>query len=213
MLTNCLGLCRAPCGGSPPSAVRSLSSEILQCVSGSCAENACMFLSAPPNLTSGAGALGLRLHVGLWGVVPRDHGYLRLGRRPGRLQLQDQLSGVNGISPRVVWGWGWGHDIRIPHVPVPLPCAAVHPVFLCILVLAVPHPHVAGEQTEVQPSVVRTKALWCECLLYTVPALGTGNTAVSKTQSLCTPGATGWRGHGSRHALLAGPPPSPAERA
>lgn len=65
-----------------------------------------MFLSAPPNLTSGAEAPGLRLHVGLWGVVPRDHGYLPLGRRPGRLQLQDQLSGVNGISPRAVWGWG-----------------------------------------------------------------------------------------------------------
>lgn len=39
--------------------------------------------------------------MGLWGVrFPRTHHSLRLGRRPGRLQLQDQLSGVGGSRVR-----------------------------------------------------------------------------------------------------------------
>lgn len=75
---------------------------------------------------------------------PRTRRFLCLGRRLGKLQLQGQLSGIGGMSPRM-----GGHDIHIAHVL--LSYAAVPPgIAFAFLSLWFWHPHIAGEQTEAE---------------------------------------------------------------
>lgn len=84
--------------GEPTCSLLILSSKILQRVSGSCSENGTYVpLRLQPPRGQGPGPEAPGGVVGM--QFPRTHYCFRLGPRPGRLQLQGQLSGIGGISP------------------------------------------------------------------------------------------------------------------
>lgn len=135
-----------------------------------------------PVLAPGAWDSGPEAPCGVVGVwFPRTRGFfVSGGQRLGKLQLQGQLSEIRGISPKT------GVTIFILHT-----C-------YCLTQLSHPISHVhsypCGSGIPIlQESKLRLSAKSCRhqgsavygAAAVSVPCLGTGDIAVSKTQSAC----------------------------